>query len=38
MRPHAAGEGADQALGWIYDGKVTNLPPHLRAKIRELQT
>jgi hypothetical protein len=25
-------------LGWIYDGKVANLPPHLRAKIRELQT
>ena len=25
-------------LGWIYDGKAANLPPHLRAKIRELQT
>ena len=21
-------------LNWIYDGKMTNLPPHIRAKIR----
>ena len=24
-------------LNWIYEGKMTNLPPHIRAKIRELQ-
>ena len=23
-------------LDWIYEGKVANLPPHIRAKIREL--
>ena len=23
-------------LDWIYDGKVANLHPHIRAKIREL--
>ena len=24
-------------LNWIYEGKMTNLPPHVRAIIRELQ-
>jgi transcriptional regulator with XRE-family HTH domain len=24
-------------LNWIYEGKMANLPPHIRAKIRELQ-
>jgi hypothetical protein len=24
-------------LNWIYEGKMTNLPPHIRAKIQELQ-
>ena len=23
-------------LNWIYEGKMTNLPPHIRAKIRQL--
>jgi transcriptional regulator with XRE-family HTH domain len=25
-------------LDWVYDGKVVNLHPHIRAKIRELQS
>jgi len=24
------------ALNWIYEGKMTNLPPHIRTKIRQL--
>ena len=23
-------------LNWIYEGKMTNLPPHIHAKIRQL--
>jgi hypothetical protein len=25
-------------LDWVYEGKMTNLHPHIRAKIRELQS